>query len=149
MKNQKTSNIDKQLEQILAALKAQGFRLTPSRKAIVAQLLANEHLNAEELFTFAKKQDPSIHIATVYRTLEVLERLGLIEHIHLGHGRASYQIVSDLHKHLVCTKCSKIVEIPNESLKSFVTKIKRDYGFYLKIGHFALPGLCKDCAREP
>lgn len=141
---------DDRLASILDTLRAKGGRLTPARRSIVTALLqADTHVTAEELAGAVQAQLPDVHLSTIYRTLERLEDLGVIEHVHLGHGRAVYHLSDERHQHLVCDQCGWVTAVPPGLLDDVAQTVKRRHGFVLDPSHFSLGGLCKDCAASP
>ena len=88
---------------------------------------------------------PSVNQSTVYRTLDTLEDLGIVDHVHLGHGRAIYHLADEEHQHLVCERCEHVEELPVKKLNSFLQMISRDYDFEVDRRHFAIVGLCRKC----
>jgi Fur family transcriptional regulator, ferric uptake regulator len=138
---------DDRLGQILGQLRARGGKVTAPRRAIITALLdAGEHVTAEELVDAVKLVDPEIHLSTVYRTLETLTDLGVVDHVHLGHGPAVYHLSDDAHYHLVCYHCGSIIELPPDAFDALGDRFQRDYGFRLDARHFALGGHCRACA---
>jgi Fe2+ or Zn2+ uptake regulation protein len=81
----------------------------------------------------------------VYRTLEALERLGVVVHSHLGHGGGVYHLADERHQHLVCEKCGAVVEVPDAVFAPLARTVRRRYGFTIEPGHFALVGRCAKC----
>lgn len=127
-------------------LRAKNLRVTPARIAILEILNApGGHLSAENIADSVVKKMPGVHLSTVYRTLDTLENQGIIEHIHLGHGSAVYHLAYDNHRHLLCSSCGLVIEIPPSLLESAVKNIERQYGFLLEAKHFSLVGKCRDC----
>ena len=93
---------------------------------------------------------PDVHPSSVYRSLNVLETLGVVRHVHLAHGPALFELtdrVSDV-RHLVCEVCGHTVQIPARLLAPLALRIEHDYGFVLDSDHFALPGRCSTCRRS-
>ena len=134
------------VDDILAKLAANGGRRTSSRQAIVEAVLASgSHLTADEIARRVQKRFPSVNISTVYRTLDSLEELGVVDHVHLGHGRAIYHLADDAHQHLVCERCEAVEELPAAKLRGFLGMLDRDFGFEVDRGHFAIVGLCRSC----
>lgn len=134
-------------EHMIAELRTHGFRITRARREICRVLAdsASEHLTAADVAarTAAHGVDPS----TVYRTLEALERLGLVEHVHLGHGAGAYHLAPDRpHHHLVCEACGRTVDIPLAELRRAVERVTRPHGFVPDPTHFAIVGRCSGCA---
>src|SRR5437016_10085059 len=92
-------------EELLDRLRAQGGRVTTARRLVVSTLIgATSHVTAEDLAATIHERHPEIHLSTVYRTLDSLERLGIVEHTHIGHGPSVYH-VGVTHQHLVCEAC--------------------------------------------
>jgi len=133
-------------DEVLGALAASGRRRTSARQVIVeAVLAAKGHVTADELASDIHRRFPSINISTVYRTLEALEEIDVIDHVHLGHGRAVYHLADEEHQHLVCERCEQVIELPASKLKPLLRTIERDHGFEVDRRHFAIVGLCAKC----
>ena len=134
------------LEPILTLLRRRGGRLTSTRRAIVAALVAaGEHLTAEDITDTVRRAHPDLALTTVYRCLEALEELGVVEHVHLGHGRAVYHLASEDHQHLVCERCGVVVEVPTRLFADLAATLEAGYGFAIRPNHFAVPGRCSAC----
>src|SRR5438874_1642470 len=88
---------------------------------------------------------PSVNISTVYRTLDTLTDLGVVDHVHFGHGRAVYHLRDEAHQHLYCERCERVEELPANKLRPFVHLLEREYGFELDRRHFAIVGTCGPC----
>lgn len=134
------------VEAILADLRGRGERITPARRAVIETLVdAEGHLTATELVERVHDTAPSAHLATIYRTMDVLERLGVVEHTHLGHGRAIYHLADDMHAHLVCERCGAVIQASPKLLAGVERRVREDHGFVLRAHHFALVGRCQEC----
>jgi Fe2+ or Zn2+ uptake regulation protein len=134
------------LERILALLRADGGRVTSARRALVEALLAAEaHVTADDLAARVQAAHPEVHRSTVYRTLEALERIGVVVHSHLGHGGGVYHLADERHQHLVCEQCGAVVEVPDEVFTPLARTVHKRYGFTIEPGHFALVGRCAAC----
>jgi Fur family ferric uptake transcriptional regulator len=139
--------VREQAEPILGLLRAQGGRVTTCRRAILETFLGiGGHVTAEVLTTRVQEAQPDVHESTVYRFLDELERLGVVDHVHLGHGPAVYHLASDAHHHLVCDNCGAVEEVPETVFAELRTQLKHDYGFALQPRHFAVTGRCQNCA---
>ena len=92
---------------------------------------------------------PAVNITTIYRTLDLLDRIGLVRHTHLGHGAPTYSAREHEHVHLVCHQCGTITEVPTELMDDLVAKVADRYGFALHVSHLALSGLCSNCQDAP
>jgi Fur family transcriptional regulator, ferric uptake regulator len=138
--------IREDVQAIVDRLAAAGGRRTAARYAIVETLLgAKEHITADDLAARVRERFPSINLSTVYRTLDTLEELGIVDHVHLGHGRAIYHLADEDHQHIVCERCQHIEELPLKKLKPFLQMVERDFGFQVDRRHFAIVGLCSRC----
>lgn len=136
------------VDSILDRLSQAGRRRTAPRQAIVEMLVgARGHVTADELAEDVQRRFPSVNISTVYRTLDTLEDLGIVDHVHLGHGRAIYHLADDDHQHLVCEACESVEEIPLAKLRPLLRTIEREHGFEVDRRHFALVGVCRRCRR--
>ena len=132
-------------ERIVDELRGRGERMTPARRAVIEELAAAEgHLTADDLVDRVHATVPSAHRATIYRTMDTLERLGVVEHTHLGHGRAIYHLAEDAHPHLVCERCGAVVQLGPEVLADVARQVQDQHGFVL-LHHFALVGRCPTC----
>ena len=93
-----------------------------------------------------QQQSPDIHLSTIYRNLDELERLGVIVHSHLGHGPATYHLAASAHGHFVCEECGKMIEAPDTLFGSLAKAARAQFGFTIDPHHFAMLGRCADCA---
>jgi len=103
------------------------------------------HWTAEELAEVVQAQAPDIHLSTIYRNLEELERMGVIVHAHLGHGPATYHLAASAHSHFVCEECNTAFEAPDELFNSLSATAEAQFGFEINPHHFAILGRCKNC----
>jgi Fur family ferric uptake transcriptional regulator len=130
------------VESMLDQLRQEGQRVTTARRLVISTLIdARGHFTAEDLEANIQEQHPEIHLSTVYRTLDSLEKLGIVEHTHVGHGPAVYH-VGITHQHLVCEECGAVIDVPTHLLEDVGDSLRQQYGFELHIGHFALLGRC-------
>lgn len=129
-------------EELLDRLREHGSRVTTARRLVISMLIsATSHVTAEELAATIHEQHPEVHLSTVYRTLDSLEKLGIVEHTHVGHGPAVYH-VGVTHQHLVCEECGAVIDVPARLLADVEETLRLQYGFELHVGHFALLGRC-------
>jgi Fur family ferric uptake transcriptional regulator len=132
-----------QADRLVDEIRGRGARITTVRRAVLEVLAGtHEHLNAEEIAALVQADHPDVHVSTIYRNLDALEQLGVVEHTHLGHQPAVYH-VGALHQHLVCEVCGRVIDVPITILDG-LAEATRDYGFVLHPGHFALMGRCAD-----
>lgn len=137
--------------QVGAALRARGERMTRPRRAVLAALAGHpEHLRVDQVAQAVTVLDPSVHLASVYRALEALTRLGVVQHVHLGHGATAYHLVADHghHPHAQCRRCGKVWDLPVDILESVSQRLSTERGFVLDPTHAALSGVCAQCARR-
>ncbi len=134
------------LEAIVELLRRRGGRLTSARRAIITALLsARGHITADELTGAVQQAHPDVHLTTIYRCLDTLEELGVVDHVHLGHGRAVYHLTDENHQHLVCEACGTVVEVPDATFADLAGRLRAEYGFAIRPHHFAVLGRCREC----
>jgi Fur family ferric uptake transcriptional regulator len=132
---------------ILSLLRASGDRITTSRRAVVEALLAGDHhVTADEVAARVADRHPDVHRATVYRTLDRLQELGVVTHVHLGHGPSTFHVNDRPHHHAVCSSCGSVVEVPLAALDDLAARLREEHGFELSPQHFALSGRCRACS---
>lgn len=132
--------------ELLGRLRGSALRLTSPRRSVVKAIdELGSHFTADQLTDHVQRSAPEVHKATIYRTLDTLTRLGMVEHVHLGHGPSVFHLVGEGHQHLVCQTCGRVVEVPDDLFVDVGRKVAEDYGFELQPGHFALAGRCGDC----
>jgi len=130
-------------------LRARGYRLTPQRQLVLEAVDALRHATPDEIAAEVRNIANGVNISTVYRTLELLEELGLLRHAHLGHGAPSYHVAwDDDHVHLVCRDCGGIEEVAPVLLTDIVDQLRSERGFVVDVGHFAVFGRCATCAAK-
>jgi Fur family ferric uptake transcriptional regulator len=138
------------VEAILALVRRRGGRLTAARRALVDALAAVDgHVTAEELVDRVRETDPSAHLSTIYRNLEELEALGVVSHSHLGHGAATYQLVSNSHAHFRCTTCGTTLDAADELFDDVASRVRAAIGFEIEPSHFVVEGQCRECRAAP
>lgn len=142
----RTTTATERLEAVLEALRANGGRVTTSRRAIVQVLVESAgHATAEQITELVQNRHPDVHASTVYRLLDDLEQLGVVDHVHLGHGPAVYHFVDDAHQHLSCEECGTVIEVPAKLFETLRKRLLADFDFDLDPRHFALSGRCSAC----
>ena len=129
-----------------ARLRSRGYRLTPQRQLVLEAVGELGHATPEDIATAVRRTASGVNISTVYRTLELLEGLGLVQHTHLGHGAPTYSVsTDDDHVHLVCRECGDVQEAEADLLSEAVKRLAEERGFDLDVGHVALFGTCARC----
>jgi Fur family transcriptional regulator, ferric uptake regulator len=130
-------------------IRQRGGRSTTSRRAVLEALIAagGNRVTAEQLAHQIQAAYPSINESTVYRSLELLEELGLVSHVHLGHGPSQWQLSSRRHQwYLTCSACGAVIDTDLDAFDALVSDVERRTGFRIDPGHFAVTGLCAACA---
>ncbi|HET6171106.1 MAG TPA: transcriptional repressor [Gaiellales bacterium] len=134
------------LHEAVAALRARGLRLSGARRVVLEALYATDApLSAEEIAEGIGKL-PASDLASVYRNLETLERLGLVRHVHLGHGAGRYVLAGREREYLVCERCAAQRAVQPEQLEGVREAVREATGFAARFSHFPIVGLCADCA---
>lgn len=138
------------LDRSLTLMRGQGERVTAPRERVLrAVITLGGHPDADQVHT-AVQQDGGAHLATTYRTLQHLCRLGLLEHVHSDHAPVRYhlapQVTGVTHGHAACRSCGTVIDIPAEQL-SAVRDHLHGRGFEMDLGHSALSGTCGACAQ--
>ena len=138
-----------QSRDIARELSEQGYRLTPQRIMILSAIEdSDDHISAEEIHAQIVAKYPNINISTVYRTLELLKRLGLVTETDLGEGRVRYHPAEQgHHHHLVCRECGAIIDLDDSLLASLKSALLREYGFIADLKHLAIFGRCTSCVK--
>lgn len=127
-------------------LRAHGYRITPQRQLVLEAVNTLGHATPEELLAEVQTTAAAVNLSTIYRTLEVLEEVGLVTHAHIGHGAPTYHSVeTDVHIHLVCDTCSTVQSIPAEDAATFVELLRDKVGFETDVAHVSLHGQCATC----
>jgi Fur family transcriptional regulator, ferric uptake regulator len=137
-----------QNDPVLDRLRERGYRMTPQRRAIVAEIMATKgHISALEVANKVQSKLPGVNTSTVYRTLDLLEELGIVSHAHLGHGPEYHHSDQHDHIHLICARCKKAQNLSAEETLPLKALIAQHNGFMPDFTHFAISGLCRDCQR--
>ena len=131
-------------------LKKQGLRLTPQRVMILAAVAeGGGHMSVEEIHERAKQQYPYIDIATVYRTLSLLKKMGVVTEVGMG-DRLHFELTSPdrKHHHMVCHDCGNAFDLSPVYLDKFRKTLIEKFGFEPDLTNFTITGLCADCAQR-
>ena len=156
-------------------LRRSGERVTPARQAVLRVIgaadRADEHLTAEQIGARVAEVEPTVHRATVYRTLTALTEAGVLSHIHLGATATVYHLATDAgepereagpaaydssgdephghgHIHVQCVRCGTVQDAPPEVLAEAAARLRDELGFELDTTHAALLGRCAECATQ-
>jgi Fur family transcriptional regulator, ferric uptake regulator len=130
-------------------LRARGLRLTSQRRQVLEAVATLDHATPEAIGVRLREQagqgGSAPDVSTVYRTLELLERLGLVWHTHLGKGAPVYHAAEHPHLHVVCASCGAIASADPALLRPAAERLEADLGFSVDVGHVALSGTCREC----
>lgn len=127
-------------------LRERGYRATPQRELVLTAVQRLRHATPDEVLAEVRRTSSSLNPSTVYRTLEVLEEVGLIRHAHLSDRAPTYHAIGDdEHFHLVCRGCGKVVSVASGEASAFVATLRAEHGFTADLGHLTVFGTCTDC----
>jgi Fur family ferric uptake transcriptional regulator len=133
---------------VIAVLRANGLRMTPQRRAIVAEIMRTQgHISPTALARKVQSEMPGVNASTIYRTLTLLEEIGVLAHAHLESGAEYHRAEEAGHVHLACSNCGEEDDLSMEEAEALVQLVERHHGFEPDLTHFAISGLCADCAR--
>jgi Fur family ferric uptake transcriptional regulator len=131
-------------DDLAAALRARGLRVTAQREHVLAAVREIGHATPEQIADAV----PDVDLATVYRTLELLEEIGLVRHAHLRHGAPSYRPAEDDHIHVVCHSCGRTTDEPAGLVDGLARTLLEKDGFVVDRAHLTVFGRCRDCAEQ-
>jgi Fur family ferric uptake transcriptional regulator len=125
------------------------LRLTAQRQLVLEAVYRLGHATPDQVHAEVSRTASGVNITTIYRTLELLEELGLVTHTHLSHGAPTYHgVLEEQHVHLVCRDCGNVDDVPVDLIEPLVRTLARDKAFVVDKGHVALFGLCGACGGE-
>lgn len=134
------------IEDALTQLRQHGGRATSARRLLLRALLASPgHRSAEQLAADVQASAPGVNLSTIYRNLDELERLKIVDRTDLGHGPATYHLAETAHGHLVCERCGSITEVPSQIFTGLARTTRDQYGFTVTPHRFAVLGTCAAC----
>ncbi len=127
-------------------LREKGYRLTPQRELVLRAVERLGHATPDEVLAAVHEDSRAVNISTVYRTLELLEDLGLVRHAHITDRAPTYHSTSTPdHVHLVCRGCGDVIEVEPEVVEPLCESLTDRYGFTTDVGHLTIFGTCKNC----
>lgn len=133
---------------VMELLRSKGLRMTPQRRAIVTEVMRTEgHISPADIARTVQGEMPGVNASTVYRTLTLLEEVGVLSHSHLETGAEYHKVDEAEHVHLTCARCGKDDPLSLGEAKSLQDLIQRHHGFRADLTHFAITGLCERCAK--
>ncbi|MBR0060415.1 MAG: transcriptional repressor [Selenomonadaceae bacterium] len=142
------------LQDLRGKLYERGYKMTPQRKEILQIFVDHpEHLSAEDVYGLLREKESEIGLATVYRALDLLSKLGILVQIDFGDGCARYELNTadpnvHHHHHLICVKCKKVIEFDEDLLDELEEVISRKSGFQILNHEVKFFGYCKDCQQS-
>ncbi|OXS54470.1 transcriptional repressor [Cohnella sp. CIP 111063] len=147
-------DIVEQIDKINRQLTVNGYKLTPQREITLKVLLENEsdHLSAEDVFMLVRQKFPEIGLATVYRTLELLAELHIVQKMNFGDGVARFDLRQEghdhMHHHLVCKVCGALEEIQDDWLLELEQRVASEYGFKVTDHRLDFMGVYQTCKHD-
>lgn len=143
------------MEKLKEKLKATGFKITPQRRAIIEVLIENDnkHLSSEEIYDKVRVNCPEIGLATVYRTMQLLDDINGISKLNLDDGCIRYEINVEgedthHHHHLICKSCGAIIEVKEDLLDEIESNVEKTYNFTIKDHDLKFYGTCEKCTKK-
>jgi Fur family ferric uptake transcriptional regulator len=138
---------------LLDELSARGIRITPQRRALIEVIQeAQKHLDAVSLLQLARARYPKIDRATIYRTIDLLKKLRLVDELDLMHleGEKHFYEVKTTreHVHLACFRCGRIEEFSSPLFEQLKSEIAAEAGFNIRVTRLEVGGTCRDCAAQ-
>jgi len=132
--------------EVMELLRDRGLRMTPQRRAIVAEVMrTNGHISPTIIARRVQAEMPGVNASTVYRTLALLEEIGVLAHAHLESGAEYHRAEEAGHVHLICTSCGAEDDLSIREAEALQELIRHHHGFLPDLTHFAISGLCADC----
>lgn len=137
-----------------AELNSRGWRMTPQREVILSvfqDLPEGKHLSAEDLYHLLQEREEGISLATIYRTLKLMARMGILRELELAEGHKHYEINQPSphhHHHLICVRCNKTIEFKNDSILKAGVKAADKNGYHLLDCQLTIHAVCPTCQRS-
>jgi Fur family ferric uptake transcriptional regulator len=137
------------IETLSTRLRRAGYKLTPTRLAVLQVIEGeHEHLNPAEILAQARVLHPSIGRATVYRTLELLTQIGIVRPIYVGESGPLYIRARGGHHHMVCSRCSRIIDFDDCVADQMIDELGERYDFEIKSHLLEFYGYCGSCRAQ-
>ena len=146
--------VEERIQRVKEQLHKASYKLTPQREATVRVLLENEsdHLSAEDVYLKVKDKAPEIGLATVYRTLELLAELKVVDKINFGDGVARFDLRKEgakhFHHHMVCMECGAVDEIEEDLLEDVEKRVEKEFDFKILDHRLTFHGICHRCKND-
>ncbi len=137
-------------KKIATILRQHGYKFTPQRRIVIQTVASSQdHLTPAAIYERVHQEHPNIGLVTIYRTLDILAKLGLICELHAGGSCRSYTTgASEHHHHLICTNCGKVVDFSGYDLSQLEQRLSLETGFDIEDHLLEFVGLCQACQKE-
>ena len=134
--------------EVMELLRSKGLRMTPQRRAIVFEVMRTQgHIAPADVARKVQGEMPGVNASTVYRTLALLEEIGVLSHAHLESGAEYHRTEEAGHVHLTCSSCGAEDDLSIDEAQALQKVVERHRGFEPDLTHFAISGLCATCQR--
>jgi len=135
---------------VLNLMRGRGLRVSTARRVVVATLFAAEApVSAEQIALATAGRGAEVDLASVYRNLETLERLGVVRHFHVGHGPGLYALAADgRREYIACERCGAVRALQPKELDAVRAEVRSRFGFEVGFGHFPMVGICGRCGED-
>lgn len=143
-------HLAREFETLKEKLKEKGCKLTPQRRSILDIIIENEgkHLSTEEIYDLVKRKCPEIGLATVYRTMQMFDEVGIVYKHNFDDGRSRYELNHNedhQHHHLICINCNNVIEVEEDLLEQLENEVEKKYDFKITNHNVKFFGYCKNC----
>ena len=143
------------MEDLKKRLQERQLKMTPQRKTVLQVFLdhSGEHLSAEDVHDILRENQLEIGLATVYRSLDLLAEIGILQKMEFGDGCSRYEVNTTdphhhHHHHLICTRCGKVIEFADDMLEDLENDIAQKSGFKIVDHQVKFFGICKECRAQ-
>ena len=132
---------------LLTVIRERGYRITRQRRLVLEIILEQTgHLEADMLYQIAKRRDPQISLATIYRTLALLKDSGLVQEHSLGQNHGHFEAVQpEPHYHFTCMECERVIEFDAPQVMEIAKKLSLEEGVHITDIHLFFTGTCENC----
>jgi Fur family ferric uptake transcriptional regulator len=138
--------VQRETPDVIEVLRGRGLRMTPQRRAIVAEIMRTHgHISPTALARKVQGEMPGVNPSTIYRTLSLLEEVGVLAHAHMESGAEYHRAEEAGHVHLTCSNCGSEDDLSIDEAEALIRVIERHHGFHPDLTHFAISGLCAEC----
>ena len=129
-----------------STLRSRGYRLTPQRELVLGAVERLGHATPDQVLTAVREESQAVNVSTVYRTLELLEELGLVRHAHITDRAPTYHsTTTPEHVHLVCRGCREVIDVDPTVVEPLAGTLRDRFSFSTDVGHLTIFGTCRSC----